>query len=171
MAREQLQTGAMQVWSDLPRRELIVERVFDAPRERVWKAWTDPDQLASWWGPRGWQTTNYRFELRPGGVWHYCMRGPNGMESWGRGTFREIVEPERISYVDEFSNPEGAINEDLPGGLIIVNTFEDLGGGKTRVTSRTEFKNEDQLKALIDMGMLQGLAETWDRLAELVSAA
>jgi hypothetical protein len=73
--------------------------------------------------------------------------------------------------VDEFSNAEGGVDENMPGGVFIVNTFEESGSDKTKLTSRSEFKSEEQLKALIDMGMVQGLTETWDRLAELVASA
>jgi uncharacterized protein YndB with AHSA1/START domain len=169
MAVEQLQKGTTAVWSDTEKKELKVERVFDAPRDLVWKAWTDPDQLAAWWGPRGWTTTNYKFEFKPGGMWHYCMRGPNGMESWGRGTFKEIVAPERFSYFDEFSNPDGGVDENMPGGIFIENTFEDVENGKTKLVSRSELQSAEQVKSLIDMGMIQGLTETWDRLAEFLA--
>jgi uncharacterized protein YndB with AHSA1/START domain len=171
MAVEQLQKGTTSVWSDADKKELKVERVFDAPRDLVWKAWTDPDQLAAWWGPRGWATTNYKFEFKPGGMWHYCMRGPDGMESWGRGIFKEIVAPERFSYVDEFSNPDGGVDENMPGSIFIENVFEDLGGSKTKLVSRSELQSAEQLKSLVEMGMLQGLTETWDRLAEFLAKA
>ena len=169
MTREQVQAGKTSVWTDKAARQLIVERVFDAPRDIVWKAWTDPVELAKWWGPRGWATTNYKLELKPGGVWHYCMRGPDSVESWGKGVYREILAPERLVYFDVFSDAEGTTNEAMPGMLITLE-FADLGG-KTKITSTAELGSAEQLDAIIAMGVVQGLSETWDRLQELVSVA
>ncbi len=148
---------------------LTVERTFDAPRESVFKAFTEPDRIAQWWGPRGWSTTNYRMEVQPGGVWHYCMRGPDGMESWGIATYDEIVEPERIVYTDNFSDAEGNISENMPG-MRITMEFHDLNG-KTRLVSRSEFASAEALQSVMEMGTKQGLTETWDRLEEFVQAA
>jgi uncharacterized protein YndB with AHSA1/START domain len=169
MAREQVKTGTTSVWTDKTERLLIVERVFDAPRDLVWKAWTDPEQLAKWWGPRGWATTNYKLELKPGGVWHYCMRGPEGAESWGKGVYREIVEPERLVYYDVFSDADGNTVENMPGMLITLE-FADLGS-KTQLTSTGEFATAEQLDSIIAMGVVQGLSETWDRLEEFLADA
>jgi uncharacterized protein YndB with AHSA1/START domain len=169
MAREQVKTGTTSVWTDETERLLIVERVFDAPRELVWKAWTDPDQLAKWWGPRGWVTANYKLELKPGGVWHYCMRGPEGAESWGKGVYREIVEPERLVYYDVFSDAAGSTVEGMPGMLITLE-LADLAG-KTKVTSTAEFATAEQLGAIVEMGVVRGLSETWDRLEEFLAGA
>lgn len=169
MAREQVKTGTTSVWMDKPERLLIVERVFDAPRELVWKAWTDPEQLAKWWGPRGWATTNYKLELKSGGVWHYCMRGPEGAESWGKGVYREIVEPERLVYYDVFSDADGNTVEGMPGMLITVE-FADRGA-KTKLSSTAEFATAEQLESIIAMGVVTGLTETWDRLEEFLAGA
>jgi uncharacterized protein YndB with AHSA1/START domain len=147
---------------------LTVERTFDAPRELVFKAFTEPDRVAQWWGPRGWDTTNYRMDVQPGGTWHYCMRGPDGMESWGIATYHEIIEPERIVYMDNFSDADGNIAENMPGMLITME-FHDQGG-RTRLVSRTEFASPDTLQSILDMGMQQGLTETWDRLEEYLAA-
>ena len=95
-------------------REFVVERVFDAPRELVWQAWTEPEHLAHWWGPQGWTLPVCTVDFRPGGIWHYCMRGPEGEESWGKATYREIVEPERIVYLDAFADEAGNPVEGMP---------------------------------------------------------
>jgi uncharacterized protein YndB with AHSA1/START domain len=156
------------VSTNLEDRTLVVERVFDAPREIVWKAWTEPERIARWWGPRGWQTSNAAFDFRPGGVWHYCMRGPDGLESWGKALYREIVPPERIVYVDVFSDKDGNVAPGMPEMLVTIE-FADLGG-KTRISARTEFATREQMQSILDMGVVQGLTETWDRLEEYLSS-
>src|SRR5581483_6165845 len=75
MTSRSSEPGKMRATADREKRELLFERTFNAPRDRVWQAWTDPERLAQWWGPKGWTTTIYKFEARPGGIWHYCMRG------------------------------------------------------------------------------------------------
>ncbi len=81
-------------------RVLVITRVFDAPRDLVFKAWTEPERLMRWWGPKGFTTPFCKVDLRPGGVFHYCLRSPEGRDVWGKGVYREIVEPERIIYTD-----------------------------------------------------------------------
>ncbi|MBI5283561.1 MAG: SRPBCC domain-containing protein [Chloroflexi bacterium] len=168
MTLEQLSTGPTSVWVNRAGRQLIVERVFDAPRDLVWRAWITADVIARWWGPRGWTTTNYQMDVRPGGVWHYCMRGPEGVESWGKAVYREVVEPERLVFYDVFSDADGNTVEGMPGMLITLE-FADLDG-KTRLTSRTEFATTEELESLLAMGVIQGLSETWDRLEEYLAA-
>ncbi len=97
-------------------RVLVLERVFDALRELVFKMFKEPEHLKHWWGPRGWELPVCSVDFRPGGVWHYCMKCVDrnqgqfyGMESWGKGIYKEISEPERISYTDYFSDAEGTI--------------------------------------------------------------
>jgi uncharacterized protein YndB with AHSA1/START domain len=148
---------------------LTVERTFNAPRQVVFGAFTDADRLAQWWGPRGWQTTSYKMEFRPGGQWHYCMRGPDGMESWGLSTYQEIVEPERIVYTDVFSDESGKPTEGMPTMTIVMEFTER--DGATTITSRSEFASPADLDAIMGMGMKEGLTETWDRLEEYVTAA
>lgn len=150
---------------------LVLERVFNAPRELVFKMFKDPEHLKRWWGPRGWEVPYCTVDFRPGGVWHYCMKcvDPNqgdffGMESWGKAIYKEIVEPEQITYVDYFSDAEGNENPDMPS-TEATNEFIDLGG-KTKLVSRAVYASAEALKAVMDMGMLQGVTETWDRLEE-----
>lgn len=154
-------------------RILVLERVFDAPRELVFQMFKEPEHLKRWWGPKGWEIPVCTVDFRPGGVWHYCMKcvDPNqgefyGMEAWGKGVYREIVEPERIIYNDYFSDAEGNVNDDLPTSLITME-FIDLGG-KTKLVNRSEYVSAEALQNVMDMGMLQGITETWDRLGELL---
>src|SRR4051794_12623895 len=86
-------------------REIVATRVFDAPRELVFKAWTDPEHLAQWWGPTGFTNTFHEFDLRPGGVWRFVMHGPDGVDYKNENVFVEIVKPERIVF-DHVSGPK-----------------------------------------------------------------
>ncbi len=148
-------------------RTLVLERVFDAPRSLVFKAFSEAGHLTRWWGPKGWTLPVCNMDFRPGGVWHYCMRSPDGqMESWGKAVYREIVEPERIVYVDYFADAEGNAVEGMPEALIEM-IFVDLGG-RTKLISRTQYPTANDIKSVLDMGLIQGIAETWDRLAELL---
>ncbi len=80
-------------------RGIVITRVFDAPRGRVFNAWTDPEHFERWWGPNGFTTPVCKVDARAGGILHYCMRSPEGRDFWGKGVYREVVEPERIVYV------------------------------------------------------------------------
>ena len=152
-------------------KELILERVFQAPRELVFEAFSSAEHLRQWWGPRGWTIPHCTVDFRPGGKWHYCMKCVDesqgefyGMESWGLGIYRDINAPARIVYTDYFSDAEANINEAMPPTLSTL-IFEEVEGG-TRVTNHALYDTEEGLQTVMDMGMLQGVTETWDRLAE-----
>ena len=152
-------------------RILVLERTFAATPERVFAAFTQAEHLRHWWGPRGWELTHCTVDLRPGGRWHYCMTCTDpaqgdfhGMQSWGLGVYEHIEAPTRLTYTDYFSDEQGAVNDQMPATLADL-TFEAVPGG-TRVTSRSTYVRPEDLQAVMDMGMLQGITETWDRLAE-----
>lgn len=152
-------------------RVLVLERIFDAPRDLVFSMFKEPEHLKHWWGPRGWEIPVCTVDFRPGGVWHYCMKCVNqnleqffGMESWGKAVYKEIIEPEKIVYTDYFSDAEGNVNDSMPSTEMTLE-FIDLGG-KTKLINRAEYVSEEALKTVMDMGMLQGITETWDRLNE-----
>ncbi|ADV68217.1 SRPBCC domain-containing protein [Deinococcus maricopensis] len=154
---------------------LILERVFNAPRALVFEAFTNADHLRHWWAPRGWEMPFCSVDLRPGGQWHYCMKCVDpqqgdfyGMESWGLGVYGTIEAPTQLVYTDHFSDADANINPDLPATRVTL-TFDDVDG-RTRVTNRAEYDTEAALQTVLDMGMLQGITETWDRLAEHLSA-
>jgi uncharacterized protein YndB with AHSA1/START domain len=156
-------------------RVLVLERVFDAPRDLVFQMFKEAEHLKRWWGPKGWEVPVCTIDFRPDGVWHYCMKCVDrnqgqfyGMESWGKGIYKEIVEPEKVVYNDYFSDAEGNINESLPATLITLE-FIDLGG-KTKLVNRSEYVSAEALKTVMDMGMMQGITETWDRLGELLES-
>lgn len=143
-------------------RTFTMERVFDAPRELVFRAYSEPKHLMQWWGPKEWTLPVCEVDFRPGGTWLYCMRGPDGMESWGRATYREIVPPERIVYVDAFADAQGNVQEGMPQMVITVE-FIDVGG-KTKLRSSTEFATVADMEQTVAMGMVEGINETMDRL-------
>lgn len=150
-------------------RVLVLERVFEAPRDLVFQMFKEAEHLKHWWGPKGWEIPVCNVDFRPGGVWHYCMKCVDrnqgefyGMESWGKGVYKEIAEPEKIAYTDYFSDAEGNVNDTLPSTEITLE-FVDLGG-KTKLVNRAVYASAEALKTVMDMGMLQGISETWDRL-------
>lgn len=161
--------GQTSVVTEPANRTVVVSRVFDAPRTLVFKAFTTPEHLTRWWGPKGWTLPVCTVDFRPGGVWHYCMRGPTGEESWGRAIYREIVEPERIVYTDRFVDADGTPVEGMPE-ITVRLTFEEYDG-TTTLTCRAQFATAADFEAILAMGMVQGLTETWDRLEEYLAKA
>ncbi|SEG72009.1 SRPBCC domain-containing protein [Paenibacillus sp. UNC499MF] len=159
------------ITSKVEDKTLTLERVFKAPRELVFQAFTQAEHLKHWWGPRGWTIPVINVDFRVGGVWHYCMKCEDknqgdfyGMESWGKAVYSEIQPPEKIVYTDYFSDAEGNVAENMPATFCTLNFVEVEGG--TKVISTAEYASAESLKQVMDMGMLQGITETWDRLVE-----
>lgn len=142
-------------------REIVMTRVFDAPRELVFKAYTDPNAIPRWWGLRAHTTTVDKMDLRPGGVWRYVSRGPDGSEYAFNGVYREIVPPERLVQTFEF--------EGMPGHVSVETATFDEHDGKTTVTSTSVFDTVEDRNEMLKSGMEAGAAETFDRLAELLA--
>lgn len=116
--------------------ELRITRVFEAPRELVFQAWMDVERLARWWGPQGFTWVSGKLDLRPGGVFHYCMRAPDGLEVWGKFVYREIVKPERLVFVNSFSDANGntiraPFSADWPLEILNTLTLAEYGGKTT----------------------------------------
>lgn len=149
-------------------REFVISRTFNAPRALVWQAWSQCTHLRHWWAPAGWSVPVCKMDFRVGGTWHYCMKGPmpdgTEMESWGLTIYQEIVEPERIVSVDAFSDAAGNVAESMPKMVIMVTFVET--NGQTKVTSRAEFATAADLEAIVQMGMEEGMTESWNQLAE-----
>jgi uncharacterized protein YndB with AHSA1/START domain len=148
---------------------LEMEWTFDAPRDRVFAAFTQKEQLEAWWGPEGWITEIKTFEFIEGGIWHYCMRCEDtnqgkffGMESWGKAIFQKIDAPHSYAHADYFSDASGTISEELPGSEN-VTIFEDHGN-QTRVLFRSDFKTEEAVKQVLEMGMKEGFTSQLHRL-------
>jgi len=154
--------------------ELVITRVFDAPRELVFRAWTEPERLMRWWGPNGFTTPSFTVDLRVGGVLHYCMRAPDGQDYWGIGVYREIVPPERIMYTDSFADAEGSpvppshygMSDDHPEETLVTVTFLEREG-RTSVTLRHTIPESSEARG----GAQQGWSEMLERLANELAAA
>jgi uncharacterized protein YndB with AHSA1/START domain len=154
-------------------RELVITRIFAAPRELVWKAFTEPDRLARWWGPKGFTMLVRTLDFRPGGVFHYSMRSPGGQVMWGRFVYRELQAPERMVFVNSFADEAGNIIRSSfspTWPLEILNTVTltesdgtttvTLRGGPINTTAeeRETFWNSQE-------SVRQGFAGTFDQLA------
>src|SRR2546426_294872 len=153
-------------------RELVIVRVFDAPRQRVWKAWTEPERLKRWWGPRTFTAPVAKIDLRVGGAFLYCMRQADGKDIWGTGVYREIVPLKRIVYTDSFADEKGNVvpatyygmSRDFPLEMQVTVTFEDQDG-KTKLTL-----HHVGIPAGPDRdGANQGWNESFDKLAEMLA--
>lgn len=149
----------------------ILEVKAEANR-RIYKL--RPEHLKRWFGPKGWELPVCNIDFRPGGVWYYCMKCIDqnqgqfyGMESWGKAVLKEIIESEKLVYTDYFADAEGNTNETMPSTEVTIE-FIDLGG-KTKLVNSSEYVSPDALKTVMDMGMLQGITETWNRLEDLLN--
>ena len=156
--------------------DLVITRVFDAPRERVFKAWTDCDRLTRWWGPKGFTSPACRMDARTGGVYLNSMRSPEGRDFWSTGRFREVKEPERIVMTDSFADEKGNIvpasyygmGEDWPLEMLVSVTLEE-DGGKTRLTLK--HSGVEKISGKDREDMRQGWCESLDKLAESLKEA
>jgi uncharacterized protein YndB with AHSA1/START domain len=138
-------------------REILMTRTVDAPRELVFKAWTDPKHLAQWWGPKDFTNPVVEMDLRPGGTLRIVMRGPDGTDYPMKCVYHEIVAPERIVYTDSFDDG-GAERSSL-----LTITFEDRGG-KTALTLHSVFGSKEDRDAVIAMRMEEGWGQSFERL-------
>lgn len=153
--------------------EFVISRVFDAPRELVYQAWSEPERMARWWGPKGFTVQVKQLDLRPGGMYHYCLKNPGGYEMWGKFVYREIVAPERLVFVSSFSDADGNLTRHPMSATWPLETlstvlFEDEGG-KTKLTIQWIPMNatEEERKTFAEgkVGMEQGLGGTLEQLA------
>jgi uncharacterized protein YndB with AHSA1/START domain len=143
-------------------REIHIERVFAAPRDRVFAAFTDPALIPAWWGPRDLTTVVDQMDVRAGGSWRFVARTPDGSETGFRGTYREVTPPERIVQTFEW--------EGMPGHVSVETaTFEDLGD-RTRIVTTSIFHTTEERDGMLGSGMERGMNETYARLDELLAA-
>jgi len=150
-------------------RSITITRVFNAPRERVWQRWTDPNQFMCWWGPKDFTAPYAKFDLRVGGKYLSCMRSPDGKEYWDTGIYKEIIEQNRIVYTDSFADEHGNVvpasyygmGSDVPMEMEVELTLEDLGG-KTRMTLEQCGLPADEM---IEQARV-GWDQSFDKLAE-----
>jgi uncharacterized protein YndB with AHSA1/START domain len=152
-------------------REIVITRVFNAPRELVFQAWTDPKHIVQWWGPKGFTTQVVEQDLCPGGKWRYVMIGPDGTEYPAKGIFREIIPFERIVTSDEFDEGfEKVMNVDLPKGIVMTAVFEDLGSN-TKLTLRIMHESAEERRKHEEMGVIAGWNSSFDCLDEFLTKA
>lgn len=160
-----------------PEFQFAITRVFDAPRELVWKAWTDADDLLQWWSPKGFKTLSTKVDLTPGGIYHYGLEAPDGHKFWGRFVYREIVAPEKLVFVLSFSDENAGIgrhflNPKWPAEILTTVTLADKGG-KTELSLRSHPINAtaEELKIFEDgaPSMQAGFGGTFDQLADFLA--
>ena len=144
-------------------REMVITRLVNAPRELVFNAWTDPQQIAQWWGPSGFTTTIHTMDVRAGGIWRYIMHGPDGVDYKNKTVYLEIAKPERLVYLH--NNDE----EGDPGEFHVTTTFVEEGG-KTRVTMRAVFASAEECAKVKEFGAVEGGSQTLERLDEYLAA-
>jgi uncharacterized protein YndB with AHSA1/START domain len=141
-------------------REVHIERVFDAPRELVWRAFTEPELLAQWWG-RGNKLVIERLEVERGGHWRFVEHSDQGVHGF-EGRFREVSPPERLAWTFEWDG--------MPGHVAIDTTeFEDLGDGRTKVITRSIFHTTEERDGMLESGMQQGLDQSYAALDRLLA--
>lgn len=164
--------GKTKVTKDLENKKLIIERVFDAPKDKVWKAYSDKDWFEKWWGPEGWETTVKEFNFTPGGQVHYGMKCVDenqgewfGQTSWGLMGIQKVDAPNSFTYVDYFSDEAGAKNQEMPV-LTITNEFIEEDG-KTKFVSTSVANSAEQIEELVKMGMLEGFDSQMDKLDKI----
>lgn len=149
--------------------EVTLKRIINAPRERVFKAWTDPAILKRWWAPKGFTTPFMTVDLKVNGVFHFCMRSPEGRDFWGKGVYRAIIKPELIAYIDSFSDAKGdlvapeyyGMSAEFPSEAQVMVTFNDLKG-RTELILRHAIPESTPERT----ACAQGWNEMLDRLDE-----
>lgn len=151
------------------KQEIVITRIFDAPRELVWKAWTDPKHFVRWWGPKDYTCPFCQMDLRVGGKYLNCMRSPDGQEYWSTGVYHEIIPMERIVFTDCFADEQGTVvpathygmSADFPLEMLVTVIFED-SGSKTKMT----LKHVDLPIGEMTEQTGAGWNESFDKLAE-----
>ena len=159
--------------------EFVISRVFDAPRDLVWKCFTEPERMKQWWGPKGVTVIHSDMDLRPGGHYHYAMRTPDGSVMWGKMAYREITPPSRIVFVNSFSDEAGGVTRHplaptWPLEMLSTFLFEDVGGKTKFTVTWTPLNASEEERATIAAGhtsMNQGWTGTLDKLGTYLAEA
>lgn len=153
-------TGTLRVTTPTDR-EIVLTRVFDAPRQLVFDAFSKPELLKRWFGPRGWSLTVCEVDLKVGGGFRFILRGPDGRDMGMRGDYRELAPPDRSVHMESF--------DDYPGEAQVTAAFVEQGG-KTTMTATLLYPSKEVRDAVINSGMEHGAAESYDKLAELLAS-
>jgi uncharacterized protein YndB with AHSA1/START domain len=151
----------LEVIAEPGKQEIVMTRVFDAPRALVFRAYTEPALIAKWWGPRRFSTTIETMEAKAGGSWRFVHRDTHGAEYAFHGVYHDVVAPERIVQTFEFEGEPGHVSLD-------TMTFEDEGG-RTKLLGISVFQTVDDRDGMVSSGMEGGLSESMDRLGELLA--
>ena len=164
----------VKVTKDLENKILIIEREFDASKDKVWQAYADKETFEKWWGPEGWETTAKEFNFTPGGRVHYDMKCVDenqkdwfGQSSWGVMTIESVNAPNNFTYTDYFSDADGTLNQEMPA-LKVTNEFVEENG-TTKLISRSFADSADQIEQLIQMGMIEGFTSQLIKLDALLA--
>ncbi len=151
--------------TEMKDREILATRVLDAPRELVWKAWTDPKQIGEWWGPQGFTTTIRQMDLKPNGVWRFVMHGPDGRDYQNKIIYIEVKEPELLKY------RHAGDEETEPVSFLVTVNFT-AQGSKTKITMKMVFESAEELQRIEkEYGAFEGLKQTLGRLEEYLAKA
>jgi uncharacterized protein YndB with AHSA1/START domain len=139
--------------------EVVAERLFDAPRDLLFRVFTDPALIPHWWGPARYATRVETMDVRPGGSWRYLQTSRDGQVFGFHGTYREIVPPDRLVYTFEF--------EGEPGHEVLITVTLEAVGEKTRLVARSRFDTAEDMRGMVEAGMESGMREGYDRLEEI----
>jgi uncharacterized protein YndB with AHSA1/START domain len=164
----------VKVTKDLENKTLILEREFDAPKDKVWKAYADKEWFEAWWGPEGWETKVKEFSFAPGGRVHYDMKCVDkaqgewfGQSSWGLMAIEAVDAPNSFTYVDYFSDETGVPNKEMPVQTVTVELVEN--GGRTNMIIRAISEKAEQIEELIKMGMVEGFSSQMNKLDAMLA--
>ncbi len=152
-------------------REIVITRLVDAPRETVWKCWTEPERLAAWFGPKGFATIAAKLDFRRGGFYHYCMRG-NDVEMWGKWMFKEIDAPRKLVFIDAFSDQDGGLGRHpmaptWPAQMMTTVLLSDFGPRTLITIQWSPYEADEVERRTFSEGMAsmnQGWSGTFERL-------
>jgi uncharacterized protein YndB with AHSA1/START domain len=160
--------------------DFVIARVFDAPRERLWQALTQAEHMKEWWSPTGFTMIAANLDLRPGGVFHCGLRSVDGYKMWGKFVYREIVPPERLVFVNSFSNAAGGVTRHpivptWPLETLITVTLDEEAGGKSKLNVHWAPHNANEVEQKTFGASHVGMKATWngtlDRLAAYLAKA
>ena len=144
--------------------EIVITRLFDAPRELAWRAWTEPEFVMQWWGPKDYTCPSCKIDLRVGGIYLYCMRSPEGKDFWSTGVYREIKKPGRIVCTESFADEKGNVvlatyygmSKDFPLEMLVTVIFE-VQAGRTKLTLRHAGIPAGEIRDLTRAGWMESL--------------
>jgi uncharacterized protein YndB with AHSA1/START domain len=159
--------------------EFVIARVFEAPREQVWRAFSEPERLSSWWGPEGFTMKTCHIDFRPGGHFHYGLCSPDGLEMWGRFVYREMAEPERMVFIVSFSDAQAGLtrhpwNQSWPLEILNTLTLEESAGQTTLTLRGAPIHATAAERKIFEAGhdgMRRGFGATWNQLAKYLASA